>query len=90
MQALLTRLVAPEEQGRLQGALASVMSVAAVLAPVLFTQVFGAGIRLLGRPGSGAALLLAALVLVATASIAARATRPARDEPVRENGPPAA
>jgi DHA1 family tetracycline resistance protein-like MFS transporter len=73
LQGLMTRLVGPEEQGRLQGALASVMSVAAVLAPVLFTQLFAEGVARFGRPGSGAPLLLASLLLVVTAGIAGKA-----------------
>jgi DHA1 family tetracycline resistance protein-like MFS transporter len=76
MQGLLTRLVSPTEQGRLQGALASVMGIAGVVAPTLFTQVFSAAIapdRAVHLPG--AAFLLAAALLVMAAGVAGRATR---------------
>src|SRR2546425_327931 len=66
LQGLMTRRVGPDEQGRLQGAIASVMGIAGVIAPVLFTQVFAAAIgrfRGIGLPG--APFLLAALLLVA-------------------------
>jgi DHA1 family tetracycline resistance protein-like MFS transporter len=73
LQGLMTRRVGPDEQGRLQGALASVMGIAGVIAPVLFTQVFAAAIgpfRTLGVPG--APFLLAALLLVAAIVVVRR------------------
>ena len=39
-QALMTRQVAPTEQGRLQGAIGSLASVAGIFGPLLFTRVF--------------------------------------------------
>jgi DHA1 family tetracycline resistance protein-like MFS transporter len=39
-QALMTRQVAPTEQGRLQGAVASLSSIAGIIAPTLFTRAF--------------------------------------------------
>jgi DHA1 family tetracycline resistance protein-like MFS transporter len=39
-QALMTRQVGPSEQGRLQGAVASLSSVAGIFAPTLFTRAF--------------------------------------------------
>jgi MFS transporter, DHA1 family, tetracycline resistance protein len=75
-QTLLTSRVDPSEQGRLQGAVASVQGVASVIAPGLFTGVFAAaiddsaGIHLPGAP-----FLLAAALLVVSAAIAWRATR---------------
>ena len=65
LQGLMTRRVGPDEQGQLQGALGSLMGIAGVIAPVLFTQVFAAAIgpfRGVGLPG--APFLLAALLLV--------------------------
>lgn len=44
-QAIMTRHVAPHEQGRLQGALGSLNSIAGILAPVVFTQVFASVVR---------------------------------------------
>jgi DHA1 family tetracycline resistance protein-like MFS transporter len=78
LQALMTRRVGPEEQGRLQGALAGLMGVAGVIAPVLFTQTFAAAIgpfRRFGQPG--APFLLAAGLLGLAAAIASRAGRAA-------------
>jgi MFS transporter, DHA1 family, tetracycline resistance protein len=78
LQGLMTRRVGPDEQGRLQGAIASVMGIAGVVAPVLFTQVFAEAIgpyRELGVPGAGfflAALLLVAAMIVAQRELGAR------------------
>jgi MFS transporter, DHA1 family, tetracycline resistance protein len=41
-QAIMTRQVDPHEQGRLQGAVASLSSVAGIIAPTLFTRTFAA------------------------------------------------
>ncbi len=75
LQGLATRLVGPDEQGRLQGALASLMGIAGVIAPLLFTMVFAEAIgrfRNLGLPG--APYLLAGLLLVGALVVATRAT----------------
>jgi MFS transporter, DHA1 family, tetracycline resistance protein len=77
IQGLMTRDIGPSDQGKLQGALASLQGVAGLIGPLLFTQVFARAIR----PGApihlpGAPYLLAAM-LVAFAMIAAiRVTRP--------------
>jgi MFS transporter, DHA1 family, tetracycline resistance protein len=77
-QALTTQLVSPEQQGRLQGATASVTSVAALLGPFLFTLTFAhfigaqAPFKLPGAPfllASGL-LLLALAVSVRTLALA--------------------
>ena len=39
-QALMTRRVGPSEQGQLQGAIASLMGIAGLIGPVLFTETF--------------------------------------------------
>src|SRR5437667_64006 len=73
LQGLMTRRVGPDEQGQLQGALGSLMGIAGVIAPVLFTQVFAAAIgpfRGVGLPG--APFLLAALLLVVAMAVAGR------------------
>ena len=75
-QTLLTSRVDPREQGRLQGAVASVQGVASVIAPGLFTGVFAAAIganAAIDLPG--APFLLAAALLLVSAAIAWRATR---------------
>lgn len=79
-QALVTRQVDPGEQGRLQGALAGLTSLAGILGPTLYTQIFGWSIDKnspLHLPGL--AFLLAALLLLAALAVAWRATRPAAD-----------
>ena len=44
MQGLMTRRVAESEQGQLQGANSSLMGIAGVVGPLLFTAIFGASI----------------------------------------------
>jgi DHA1 family tetracycline resistance protein-like MFS transporter len=71
-QALTTRLVTPEQQGRLQGATSSVQSVSQLLGPFLFTLTFAwfigaqAPLKLPGAPFllASALLLLALLIAV--------------------------
>ena len=74
-QALATRLVAPDQQGQLQGATTSVQSVSQLLGPFLFTLTFayfiGAQAPLI-LPG--APFLLAAALLLTALWIAARTT----------------
>ena len=73
---LMSRRVGPSEQGQLQGANASLMGIANLFGPGLFTQVFalfvGAG-AIWHLPG--APFLLAALLLVLAAAAAVVATR---------------
>ena len=74
-QALTTRLVAPDQQGQLQGATTSVQSVSQLLGPFLFTLTFAyfIGTRApLTLPG--APFLLASLLLLLALWIAARTT----------------
>jgi MFS transporter, DHA1 family, tetracycline resistance protein len=85
-QALMSRRVSPSEQGQLQGASSSLLAIAGLIGPALFTQVFaqsiaskGAGFHLPGAP-----FLMAAALLVLSGIIAWRVTRSA------ENRPPAA
>jgi DHA1 family tetracycline resistance protein-like MFS transporter len=72
-QALMTRLVAPDQQGQLQGATNSVQSVSQLVGPFLFTLTFayfiggGAPLKL-----PGAAFLLASVLLTLALLIAAR------------------
>src|SRR2546428_13893634 len=73
--------------GRLQGAIASVMGIAGVIAPVLFTQVFAAAIgRVRGAGVPGAPFLLAALLLVAAMGGVRRAAAPPPRPPPRPGG----
>ena len=84
-QGIMTHLVDHTEQGQLQGALSSIMGIASVFGPGLFTQTFADAI---GRHASwdipGAPFLLAALLLLGAALIAWRTTRPGHLEPVTE------
>jgi DHA1 family tetracycline resistance protein-like MFS transporter len=72
-QALMTQLVAPDQQGQLQGATTSVQSVSQLLGPFLFTLIFAyfigaqAPLKLPGAP-----FLLASALLVLAFVIAAR------------------
>ncbi len=74
-QALMTRLVEPDQQGQLQGAISSVQSVSQLLGPFLFTLTFAyfigaqAPVTLPGAP-----FLLASVLLVLALVIAMRAT----------------
>jgi len=74
--ALMSRFVSASEQGRLQGANASVTGIANLLGPGLFTQTFafaiGAG-RDLNLPG--APFLIATLLLAVAGILAFRVTR---------------
>ena len=78
-QALMTRMVAPDQQGQLQGATSSVQSLSQLLGPFLFTLTFAyfigesAPLKLPGAP-----FLLAAALLLMAAAIAARFTSSAK------------
>jgi DHA1 family tetracycline resistance protein-like MFS transporter len=75
VQALMTSRVDPHEQGRLQGAVSSLASLAGIFAPTVFTQVFAlfisdhAPLHLPGAP-----FLLSAGLLIAGLILAARVT----------------
>jgi DHA1 family tetracycline resistance protein-like MFS transporter len=74
--ALMSRLVGASEQGRLQGANASIMGLANLFGPALFTQTFalaiGGGYR---GVETGAPFMMAALLVAAAAALAAWVTR---------------
>ncbi len=79
LQALTTQLVAPDQQGQLQGATSSVQSVSQMVGPFLFTLTFAyfiganAPLQLPGAPFLlAAALLLLALLLAARTLAKAR------------------
>lgn len=77
-QGLMTRLVDGSVQGRLQGAGSSLMGVASLIGPGLFTTAFALGIDpARGAPLPGAPYLLAAGLLTAALAIAWRVTRTA-------------
>lgn len=76
-QGLMTRRVSPSEQGALQGANASIMGIAGLLGPGLFTQSFA---RSIGPAATahvpGTPFFLAALMLGAALAMGWHATRP--------------
>jgi DHA1 family tetracycline resistance protein-like MFS transporter len=76
LQALMTRLVEPTEQGRLQGALASLIGMASLFGPALFTQIFAASISIGSdlRAFPGAPFLVAALIILVAMVLAWRTT----------------
>jgi len=82
-QALMTRLVGPDQQGQLQGATSSVQSLSQLLGPFLFTLTFA---YFIGESAPaklpGAPFLLAAFLLVLALMIAARFTSPASKAPI--------
>jgi DHA1 family tetracycline resistance protein-like MFS transporter len=80
LQALTTRLVAPDQQGQLQGATSSVQSLSQLVGPFLFTLTFAyfigaeAPLRLPGAP-----FLLASVLLVIALAIALRTLAAAKE-----------
>jgi DHA1 family tetracycline resistance protein-like MFS transporter len=74
--ALMSRLVGASEQGRLQGANASIMGFANLFAPALFTQTFAFAIGGSYRGVlTGAPFMLAALLIAAATALAWWVTR---------------
>jgi MFS transporter, DHA1 family, tetracycline resistance protein len=80
-QALATRLVMPEQQGRLQGATSSVQSLSQLLGPFLFTLTFAyfigadAPFKLPGAPFLLASVLLLLALGISMATLAGRHDR---------------
>jgi DHA1 family tetracycline resistance protein-like MFS transporter len=87
LQTMMTRLVQPTEQGRLQGALASLMGLASLIGPTVFTQTFAvfigehADLKLPGAP-----FLLAALLVISGMALAWRTTQPPAVAAATESG----
>jgi DHA1 family tetracycline resistance protein-like MFS transporter len=80
-QALMTQLVAPDQQGQLQGATNSVQSVSQLVGPFLFTLTFAyfignqAPLKLPGAPFLLAALLMLLALLIAARTLASGNSR---------------
>ena len=77
LQTIMTRLVDITEQGRLQGALASIVGLASLIGPTVFTQTFAVFIGAhadLGLPG--APFLLSAVLVFIGMLLAWRSTHP--------------
>ena len=74
---LMSRLVSGSEQGKLQGANSSLIALAGLVGPWLFTQTFAWSIGPDARWDlPGAPFLLAAALLAAGTALAWRVTRP--------------
>jgi MFS transporter, DHA1 family, tetracycline resistance protein len=82
LQALTTQLVAPDQQGKLQGATTSVQSVSQLLGPSLFTLTFSyfigaqAPLKLPGAPFLLASVLLVLALVIAVRVLSRRAALP--------------
>jgi DHA1 family tetracycline resistance protein-like MFS transporter len=77
LQGLMSRRVAPNEQGQLQGAAQSLQGIASILGPLIFPLTFAWALRhdsSLHMPGL--AILIAAALLVLAFVIALRVARP--------------
>ena len=97
-QALVSEAVSPSEQGELQGALTSLISVSSIIGPLLMTGLFArfshhtpGAVYFPGAPFlAGAALTVLALGLVGVSFVRQRAARAARADVARSTNPPAA
>lgn len=82
LQGLMTRRIAPDQQGRLQGAANSVQSISQLVGPFLFTLTFAYFIGPAApAKAPGAPFLLAAVLMVVAVLIALRATGGRRQQP---------
>lgn len=79
MQALMTRRVDATEQGQLQGANGSLMGIAGVVAPPVYTWVFGIGVNPAhSTQVPGSPYYLASVLALAACFVAWLTTRPSR------------
>jgi DHA1 family tetracycline resistance protein-like MFS transporter len=84
---MMSHQVDPHEQGRLQGALTSLASLAGIFGPALFANLFALFISDHAPVHvPGAAFVLAAALLLVAALIAARVTRRGADAPSAAHG----
>jgi len=74
-QGLMSRRIGSHEQGRLQGAIASLMGVANLIGPGLFTQTFAYAIGAAGGSVPGAPYLVAAALLGCAIVVVLRVTK---------------
>ena len=83
-QGLMTRRVGPTEQGKLQGALSSIMGITGIVGPGLFTLTFSTAIRTWKHPYLvGAPYLLASVLLWVGVLLALGVATEARTSPPR-------
>lgn len=67
LQALQTRRVGPNEQGRLQGALSGVAALTGLIGPIFFTQMFAWSVKFVSVPAASGIAFLIGAGLMATA-----------------------
>ena len=72
-QSILSKVVAPTEQGRLQGALASVRAACQVFTPAIFNGAFALGVSV-DAHWAGAPMLVSAALLALAVPFALAAT----------------
>lgn len=78
VQALMTERVGRQQQGSLQGALASIQMATGLVGPIMFTEIFARAIEpSRTRHIAGAPYLVASALLVAATLLAVRVARPA-------------
>jgi len=88
-QALITRQVGPEVQGRIQGALMSLVSMAGIIGPAIFAGSFGLFIGpRMAKPFPGAPFLIAGLFLAVAVVLAWRYARMPEAQPCAAAGEP--
>jgi DHA1 family tetracycline resistance protein-like MFS transporter len=75
-QGLMTRRVSPAEQGQLQGANSSIIGIANLVGPAIFSLTFAYAIAVGGEALVGAPFLLSALMLLVSVALAWHATHP--------------
>jgi len=75
MQSVMSKQAGPNSQGELQGAVASIASIAAIISPLFMTQLFshfstpGAPVQLPGAPYVVSAVLVFFCVLIAMRTV---------------------
>ncbi len=80
LQASMTRLVRPTEQGQLQGASSSLMGIANMIGPLIFAQVFATFIAHHEWHVPGAAFLLSSALLIVGITLVLRVTKHSTSE----------
>jgi MFS transporter, DHA1 family, tetracycline resistance protein len=88
MNAIMSKQVPPDQQGELQGGVASLMSLTTIIGPLLMTQVLG---RFSGAGAPiyfpGAAFLLATILALSALAIILRAVAKTRASALPQAGP---
>ena len=85
--SMISRVVGPSEQGRLQGALRSLTSLVGIAAPGLFAYLLSEGIKLGGKPLSGLPFWLCGLLSLCGTLVAIFITRAGRATPAAAQEP---